>query len=36
MNYKRGNQQGGLFDYQERKELLRQQTTPLGPAQRAH
>lgn len=29
MNYKRGNQQGGLFDYQERKELLRQQTTPL-------
>lgn len=29
MRFKSGKEQGGLFDYQERKELLSQQTTPL-------
>lgn len=29
MKYKSGNQQGGLFDYQERKEALSRQATPL-------
>jgi len=29
MRFKRGKEQGGLFDYQERQELLSQQTTPL-------
>lgn len=29
MRYKSGKQQGGLFDYQERKEALSRRTTPL-------
>lgn len=29
MNYKSGQQQGGLFDYQERREQLRRLATPL-------
>jgi hypothetical protein len=27
--YKSGNEQGGLFDYQERKEALSRMATPL-------